>query len=293
MSFATLGVVLAGLTLGVAAQSAPPKPKPRPAAAHQPSAAAPSAPAATSDAQATLIKQYCVACHNDKMKTGGLTLASFDPSHPDQNADVAERMIRKLRLGMMPPPGARRPDATLVTSLVTSLETRIDAAAALHPNPGRRTFQRLNRAEYQRAVRDLLDVDVDMNAFLPPDTMSGGYDNIADVQAFSPTLMEGYLRAAARISSLAVGDKNASPTEATYKVPRTQSQMKHIDGTPWGTRGGLSVAHTFAADGEYTFRIMLHGTPTGILSAASHDATSSWRFRSMASAPRCSTSTIG
>src|SRR5262249_44940485 len=145
------------------------------------------------------------------------------------------------------------------------LETRIDQAAAAHPNPGRRTFQRLNRAEYQRSGRDLLDLDVDLNAFLPPDTMSGGYDNIADVHSFSPAVLEGDLRAAAKISRLPVGDKNASPSESTYKVPRTQSQMKHIDSTPWGTRGGLAVTHTFPADGEYTFRIMLHGTPTGQL----------------------------
>jgi mono/diheme cytochrome c family protein len=267
LSAALLSTVIVGLSLGLAAQSAPPKSTPaRPVAPPKPAVSHPQAsqPAAA-DAQPTLVKQYCVGCHNDKAKTGGLTLASFDPSRPDQNAEVAEKMIRKLRLGMMPPPGVRRPDAAVVDTFVTSLETKIDAAAAVHPNPGRRTFQRLNRAEYQRAVHDLLDLDVDVNAFLPPDTMSGGYDNIADVQGFSPTLMEGYLRAAAKISGLAVGDKNASPSESTYKVPRTQSQMHHIDGTPWGTRGGISVTHTFPADGEYTFRIMLHGTPTGQL----------------------------
>jgi hypothetical protein len=126
-------------------------------------------------------------------------------------------------------------------------------------------FQRLNRAEYARSVYELLDLDVDVNAFLPPDTMSAGFDNIADVQSVSPTLLEGYLRAAAKISTLAVGDRTATPSESTYKVPRTQSQMRHVDGTPWGTRGGLAVTHTFPADGEYTFRIMLHGTPTGQL----------------------------
>jgi mono/diheme cytochrome c family protein len=262
-----LGTLFAGWSLGLGAQTAPAAKQPaneapKPAASHRP--AAPPAAAAT-DAQPTLIKQYCVGCHNDKAKTGGLTLASFDPSRPEQNAEVAEKVIRKLRLGMMPPPGVRRPEATVVNTFVSSLETRIDAAAAVHPNPGHRTFQRLNRAEYQRAVHDLVDLDVDVNAFLPPDTMSGGYDNIADVQQFSPTLMEGYLRAAARISALAVGDRTAAASEATYKVPRTESQMRHIDGTPWGTRGGISVTHTFPADGEYTFRIMLHGTPTGQL----------------------------
>src|SRR6267378_877658 len=142
---------------------------------------------------------------------------------------------------MMPPPGARRPDPAVLTQFTTALEAKIDAAAMLRPNPGRRPFQRLNRAEYERSVREVLDLFVDVNAFLPPDTLSAGYDNVADVQTFSATLMEGYLRAAARISTLAVGDRNASPSEATYKVPRTQSQMKHLDGTPWGQLFG-SVA---------------------------------------------------
>ncbi|HEY2150787.1 MAG TPA: DUF1592 domain-containing protein [Vicinamibacterales bacterium] len=231
--------------------------KPALAVAHQPTPAAPPQP--------DLVKQYCVGCHSDKGKAGQLTLASYDSSHPEQNAETTEKMIRKLRAGMMPPPGVRRPDADVLNAFVTSLETKVDAAAALHPNPGRRTFQRLNRAEYERSVRDLLDLDVDVNAFLPADTMSAGFDNVADEQAMTATLMEGYLRASSKISSLALGDRSASPTEATFKVPRTQSQMHHIEGTPWGTRGGISVVQTFPADGEYTFRIMLHGTPTGQL----------------------------
>jgi hypothetical protein len=217
------------------------------------------------DSQPDVVKQYCVGCHSEKGKAGGLSLVNFDAAHADQNAEIAERMIRKLRAGMMPPPGARRPEPATLNAFATGLETTIDAAAALHPNPGHRVFQRLSRAEYARSVRDLLDVDVDVNAFLPPDTISAGFDNIADVQAMSPTLMEGYLRAASKISGIAVGDKTATPTEVTVKVPRTQSQMHHIDGTPWGTRGGVSMMHTFPADGEYTFRVMLHSIPTGEL----------------------------
>jgi len=212
-----------------------------------------------------LTKQYCVGCHSEKGKAGGLSLVSFDPTHADQNAEVSEKIVRKLRLGMMPPPGMRRPDEAVLLQFATSLENKVDAAAAIRPNPGRRPFQRLNRAEYAHAVHDLLDLDVDVNAFLPPDTLSAGYDNIADVQTFSATLMEGYLRAASRISTLAVGDRNASPSEFTVKVPRTESQMRHVDGTPWGTRGGLALDYTFPADGDYTFRVMLHGTPTGQL----------------------------
>jgi len=246
-------VAACGLTLAAQTTPAPrtPAPAPKTPATKPAMAVAHKTPAPAAEPQADLVKQYCVGCHNDKGKdrAGGLTLASFDAAHADQGADVAEKMIRKLRLGMMPPPGARRPDAAVLTQFATTLEATIDTASTLKPNPGRRPFQRLNRAEYERSVHDLLDLDVDVNAFLPPDTMSAGFDNIADVQGVSPTLLEGYLRAASKISSIALGDRNAGPTEATFKVPRTQSQMKHVDGTPWGTRGGIALTYTFAADG--------------------------------------------
>ncbi len=217
--------------------------------------------------QNALVKQYCVTCHNDRNKdrTSGLSFQSFDAAAVTEHTDMAERMIRRLRSGMMPPVGSRRPDAATIASLVEALETRIDRAAALNPNPGWRPSQRLNRAEYQRAVKDLLAVDVDVNAYLPADTLSDGFDNIADSQTISSTLMEGYLRAASQISRLAVGDRNASATSTTWKVPRTASQMRHVEGAPLGTRGGLSVLHAFPADGEYFFKIMLHMGPTGDL----------------------------
>ena len=228
--------------------------------------------AATSgvESETALVKQYCASCHNDRNKNnaGGLTLQGFDASNVGHNAEVAgvaEKMIRKLRSGMMPPPNARRPEGTALTNLAAAMESRLDQSAALNPNPGRRPFQRLNRAEYARAVSALLSLDVDVNAFLPPDTISAGFDNVADAQTFSATLMEGYLRAASRISGLAVGDPKAGPSEFTYKVPRTGSQMQHVDGAPFGTRGGVAVMHTFPADGEYTFRMQLHSIPTGQL----------------------------
>ena len=263
-STGTLTAIVA-LGLGLSAQTtpAPAKAAPKPALAVAHKAAAPQ-PAAT-EPQPDLTKQYCIGCHSEKGKAGGLSLVSFDAANAEQNAEVSEKIIHKLRLGMMPPPGMRRPDAAVLSQFATSLESKVDAAAAVHPNPGRRPFQRLNRAEYAHSVHDLLDLDIDVNAFLPPDTLSAGYDNIADVQTFSATLMEGYLRAAARISTLAVGDRNASPSEFTVKVPRTESQMRHVDGTPWGTRGGLALDYTFPADGDYSFRVMLHGTPTGQL----------------------------
>jgi hypothetical protein len=215
--------------------------------------------------QNALLKQYCVTCHNDRTKAGTMSLQSFDAATVLEHPELAEKMIRKLRAGMMPPAGARRPAADTLGALVTALETTIDRAAALNPNPGWRPSQRLNRAEYGRAVKDLLGIDVDVNQFLPADTISDGFDNIADTQTISSTLMEGYLRAASQISRLAVGDRHASATSTTWKVPRTASQMRHVEGAPLGTRGGLSVLHSFPADGEYLFKIMLHMGPTGDL----------------------------
>ena len=218
----------------------------------------------STEAQNKFVAASCSTCHDDEAKTGGLSLQSFDAATIEQHADVAEKMIRKLRAGMMPPPSVKdRPDQAALKAFAVALETRIDQAAALRPNPGRRSFQRLNRVEYARAVKDLLDVDVDVSAFLPPDTISHGFDNVADVQSFSPTLMEGYLRAASHISRIAIGDRNATATSVTYKIGRTASQMRRVDGAPMGTRGGISVVHTFPADGEYQFKATLHNEPLG------------------------------
>ena len=225
-----------------------------------PVAAHASSPAAAENA---LIRQYCTSCHSDRMKTGGLTLAAYDAAHPEQARGVSEKVIRKLRAGMMPPAGVKRPDEAAIKSLAAALETRLDRAAALSPDPGYRPFQRLNRAEYARAVRDLLALDVDVTAFLPPDTIAHSFDNIADEQSFSPALMEGYLRAASQISRLAIGDRSASAGSMIYHIPRTASQMRRVEGAPMGTRGGTSVVHIFPADGDYVFKMLLHSGPTG------------------------------
>jgi mono/diheme cytochrome c family protein len=240
----------------------------KPASAKAPGAAPKLAAAHAStalpvDAQNQLVGQYCATCHSERGKAGGLVLAGFDAAKIGERPEVAEKMIRKLRTGMMPPANARRPDADTIHQFVDALETKMDAAFAANPNPGWRPFQRLNRAEYQRAVKDLLGIDVDVTAYLPPDTISKGFDNVADVQSFSPTLMESYLRAASQISRLAVGDRNASATSVTYKIGRTGSQMRHVDGAPMGTRGGLSVIHTFPADGDYVVKVAMHNEPLG------------------------------
>src|SRR4051812_850298 len=231
-----------------------------------PGAAQPTTPAvAPTAAQSAVVQQYCTGCHSERGKAGGLSLAGFDVAQAVEHAPVAEKMIRKLRAGMMPPPGARRPADAALAALADTLASRIDKAATLNPNPGSRPFQRLNRAEYQHAVRDLLDIDVDVTAFLPPDTISAGFDNVADVQTFSPALMEGYLRAASRVTALAVGDVAAEASETRYRVAKTASQLTRVDGAPFGTRGGVSVMHTFPADGEYVFRMELHGNADGFL----------------------------
>ncbi len=263
-------VVAFGLGVGAAGRpssgAAPARTPSRPAGERPLRAPASRAALLDADAENRLVAANCATCHDDDAKTGGLSLEHFDAATIDRNPAVAERMIRKLRAGMMPPPTVTdRPAPATLKAFAESLETRIDRAAAASPNPGWRPFQRLNRAEYARAVHDLLALDVDVTAFLPPDTVSQGFDNVADAQRFSPTLLEGYLRAASQISRLAIGDRAASATAATYRVPENESQMRHVDGAPYGTRGGVSVVHTFPADGDYLFRVELHRTSTGEL----------------------------
>jgi cytochrome c551/c552 len=233
-----------------------------PSHAQTPAAAQSSASAQTPEA---LVKQYCATCHNDRAKTGGLSLAGFDPARAHEDAEQTEKMIRKLRAGMMPPAGARRPAPEALSGLAETLETHMDTRAATRPDPGWRPFQRLNRAEYKQAISDLLAVDVDVTAYLPADTISDGFDNNAESQVFSATLLSGYLRAASRITALALGDLEAAAAESNYKVPKTASQLQRVAGAPFGTRGGLSTMHVLPADGDYVFRMDLHANACGVL----------------------------
>ena len=223
-------------------------------------AAAPITPvAAHSPDLNPVVRRYCAGCHSDKGKAGGLSLAAFDVAHAAQNPEVAEKVIRKLQAGFMPPPLAPRPDAATYAALIHTLESDIDAAASVRPNPGVRTFQRLNRPEYSRAIRDLLALDVDAGNWLPLDTKSANFDNIADAQALSPTLLEAYLNAASAISRMAIGDRNAPTVDSTYSSPGYLSQhpWDHVEGAPYGTRGGSVVQHVFPADAEYVFEVDL------------------------------------
>jgi cytochrome c551/c552 len=252
------GMAVAGIVLGGAVFAQAPRPAARPAT-KPPSPVASHAPAVPAQDHNAVIRRYCVGCHNEKTKSGGLSLAAFDVTHAAQNADVAERMIRKLQAGFMPPPLAARPDAATHAALVTALETTVDAAASANPNPGVRTFQRLNRPEYARAIRDLLALDVDPGSWLPLDTKSANFDNIGDAQALSPTLLESYLNAGAAISRMAVGDRHAPAVDSVYTSPGYVSQhpWDHVEGAPFGTRGGMVVEHVFPADGEYVFEVDL------------------------------------
>ena len=267
-----LATTAAAAALGASVAAQAPRPAAPAGAPPAPRRTAPAVRHATPDLtalsaakQSELVATYCANCHSDRAKAGGLSLAGFDAMRATERAEVVEKMIRKLRAGMMPPAGARRPDADTLAALTGALEARMDEFAAVNPNPGFRPSQRLNRAEYARAIKDLLGLDVDVTAFLPADTISHGFDNVADSQRLSPTLLEGYLRAASQISRLAVGDRTATASSATFKTSRTASQHRHVEGTPIGTRGGMAVTHVFPADGDYTFRMMLHAGPTGQL----------------------------
>ena len=210
-----------------------------------------------------VVQEYCVSCHNERRLRGNLSLEDFTLDAAEETGDVSEKMIRKLRAGMMPPPGARRPSGDSLLVLVESLEAHMDEAAAADPNPGGRTFQRLNRAEYERSVFDLLGLRIDAGDYLPLDTKSANFDNIADVQMMSPTLLDAYINAAGEISRLAVGNASATSSETQYQIPRWASQTERVEGAPFGTRGGTSVEHNFPASGEYVFRISFHHETTG------------------------------
>ena len=202
-----------------------------------------------------VVQRYCQVCHNDQLLTGNLSLQGFDVANPMARAETAEKMIQKLRVGMMPPPGMPRPGGDTLLALAEELEDRLDKAAAADPNPGSRSFQRLNRIEYQNSIRELLGLEVNAGDYLPPDTKSANFDNIADAQLLSPTLTDAYLRAAMSISRLAIGNPDATPDETAYMVARRVSQVGPVEGAPFGTRGGVSVIHNFPADGEYSFRV--------------------------------------
>jgi hypothetical protein len=212
----------------------------------------------STDGQRALIDKYCVSCHNDRVRTANLSLQGLDLSKVGEHAELWEKVVRKLRAGVMPPPDMPRPSLPEYESLRDWLESEIDRAAASAPHAGTVVLHRLNRTEYANAVRDLLDLRIDATVLLPADDAANGFDNIAGSLTLSPTLLESYATAAARVARMAVGYWK-SPTEATYLTSSDASQNHRLDGMPFGTRGGIVARHDFPADGEYKFSIQNFG----------------------------------
>ena len=203
-----------------------------------------------------MLDRHCLACHNDRLRTAGLSLQGRDISDVAADPAVWEKVLGKLRTGGMPPPDRPRPTDAETEPVMAWLEASLDRIALDNPNPGRPAVHRLNRTEYGRAVRDLLDLEVDVAAMLPPDDSGGGFDNIADVLTISPLFLERYMSAARKVSRLAIGDP--SLRAVMYRVPRTLVQDGRTDEElPLGTRGGVAIPHYFPMDGEYVFRIRM------------------------------------
>jgi hypothetical protein len=220
-----------------------------------------------------VVTKYCVTCHNDRTRTGNLTLERVDTDHAERSADVWEKVVVKLRSRAMPPPGARRPDNATYAA-AGWLESALDLAAAAHPNPGRPAgLHRLNRTEYANAIRDLLGVEIDAAAMLPPDSQAGGFDTNADALSMEPALLDRYLTAAARISRLAVGDATIRPTVERYTAVKgnanEQTWLWQTDRLsedfPLGSQGGIATRHYFPLDGEYVFKIRLGRTYADVI----------------------------
>ncbi len=217
------------------------------------------APTALPHPDTAVLSQYCFTCHNDKRKAGGLVLQTKDLNKVGPDVETWEKVVRKLRMGAMPPPGQPRPDNQTTDAFVSALEGQLDHEASLHPNPGRtQALHRLNRAEYKNAVRDLLGLDVDTATLLPPDDAdTQGLDNNASLLSVSPALLERYLIVARRVSRLALGLPPSSPVIDTLKAPKLSSQEDQGAGLPFGTRGGAAFHYNFPADGEYLIKLRL------------------------------------
>jgi mono/diheme cytochrome c family protein len=262
----TLGITLALAALTVMSavrltgQSTPPSPgRSSPSGVSEKTDLSAGASAkADSTTPRALLDKYCVTCHSDRLKTANLSLQGLDLTTVADHAEVWEKVIRKMRAGVMPPPGVPRPALAEYEGLRDFLESEIDRIAATKSNPGAVVLHRLNRTEYANVIRDLLDLRIDVTTLLPPDDSANGFDNIAGSLTLSPTLLESYTTAAARVARTAVGYWK-SPTEATYLTSSDASQNHRLDGMPFGTRGGIVAHHDFPADGEYKFSIQNFG----------------------------------
>ena len=222
-----------------------------------------------------LVDRYCVPCHNERLKVADLRLDRIDIENPGAEAEVWEKVVRKVHTGTMPPSNVRQLSRDDRRALLTWLETSLDAAAAARPNPGRTdTLRRLNRTEYRNAIRDLLALDVDAASLLPADDSGHGFDNVT-VGDLPPTLLDRYISAAQKISRLAIGSTESSLQSDIIRLPADLTQEDHLAGLPLGTRGGVSVTHTFVRDGEYEIQIWLardlEGNVAGLREPRAHD----------------------
>ncbi len=248
-AFGTICLVVMALSAGPSTHSA------RVEAAGQSATQVAKQPQAPSRA---LFDRYCVTCHNQRLKTGGLTLDTVDLTRVEAHRDVLEKVARKLRSGQMPPPDRQRPDDATVNAFVTSLEQVLDRVSIAAPDPGRVVSHRLNRTEYVNVIRDLLALEIDGTALLPSDMAGFGFDNNADVLAMTPALMDRYITAATKVSRLAIGSRENRTAIQSYRVPTDARQNSRMgEDLPFATRGGLGVRHAFSLDGEYVFKLRL------------------------------------
>src|SRR5262245_15559725 len=228
----------------------------------------PLAYAQDASSQRALMDRYCVTCHTLRQKERGavpIALDTADVKNVSSQSELWEKVVRKMRGGLMPPPGLPRPDSTAAQNFISHVELELDRAAAAAPDPGRPMLHRLNRTEYVNAIRDLLSLDIDGASFLPPDDSAFGFDNVSDALGLSPSLQERYLSAAIRIGGLAVGNARVSTSSETYRLRQDLSQDQHIESMPLGTIGGTRVRHNFPVDGEYVFQAKLYRTNLNIM----------------------------
>jgi cytochrome c5 len=253
---ASLGAVLVWVTAlavvsGQSGAPAPASPRARTVQPQRATVATPALPAADPG----VLKQYCMTCHNERVKAQGLVLDPAELDHVGRDAEKWEMVVRKIKTGMMPPSGMPRPARAVLDAFAAAVEARLDRDNPPGAHPEAPSLHRLNRTEYANAIRDLLAIDIDVRTLLPPDDSNEGFDNIAEALNVSPSLVQGYVAAAMKISRQAVGDRAAAPAQVTYSAPGRLAQDKHIEGLPLGTRGGLLITHNFPLDAEYEFSV--------------------------------------
>jgi hypothetical protein len=227
--------------------------------------AAPLSAAEGQDPNWSLLETYCSDCHNATDWAGGVAFDTMTPDDVGTDAAVWEQAVRKLRGNLMPPPGKPQPPRDEAQRFVKWMEGKLDHAASTRPNAGHVVLHRLNRTEYATSIKAMLAVDVDAKTLLPPDTESGGFDNVAEVLSVSPSFLEQYISAARRLSALAVGEAAPKPLRAVYRAPTKVNRNGHVDGLPLGTRGGMVVDHYFPADGVYELNLYLDSVDSNLL----------------------------